>query len=414
MPMHLACPGSKIRNFLIVAIGTLALIPPIPALAEQNRPSSNDRLRQVEEQLDSHHEKIKESHIKALNLEQEMHRIDSQIAKGQKNLQELQEKSRRQEEAISNKEDEINLIVAEKDVRAAHIKKRLAGLYQSGEVGIINALFSASDLGDLLNLQEYVQALFKYDKQVTDEFKRQIELLAQAKEALAKAKADLEALITQAEEGEKSLRASREERDQLLAQVRTEVELHRQATQALQDAATKLTTTIEQERARELKAARQKKSRRLPKTKPTRPVNTGFLADKGRMPPPAIGQITRVFGPYQDPFGNGLRSDGIDIDVPPGTPVTAMHSGRVIFADTMPGYGNLIIIDHDSQYYTLTSGLASLSRAKDDIVSTGDVIGVFDQAPGLITPGLHVEIRHGSTPEDPLPWLDTSQLEIVR
>lgn len=408
-------PEPMLRSLVIAAVCAIALLLPPPASrAEHASPSSADRLRKVEKQLESHHAHIEESHIKALNLEQELHRIDSQIAKGQKNLHGLQERLQRQEDDIRRKEDEIRLIVAEKDIRAAHIKRRLAGFYQSGEVGIINALFSATDLGDLLNLQEYVQALFQYDKQVSDRFRAQISLLAQAKEALDQAKADLQALIAQAKEGEKALLVSREARDQLLAQARTEVALHRQATQALQEAASKLTASVEQQRAREIKATRQKKKRQAAKVKPAPPPNTGFLANKGRIPPPAIGRIIRKFGPYQDPFGNALRSDGIDLDVPQQTPVTAMHNGRVIFADEMPGYGNLIIIDHDSQYYSLISGLAVLHKNKDDIVSTGDVIGVFGQFDGLINPGLHIEIRHGSTPEDPLPWLDDSQLDTAR
>lgn len=414
--MPLPCPVALMPRSLVLFIFTAcaaALLQPSLARAEQETQSSTARLKQVEKQIESHHQKIEESHIKALNLEQEMHRIDSQIAKAQENILDLKEKSNIKEAEIQNKEIEISRIVTEKNARAAHIKARLAGFYKSGEVGVINALFSATDLGDLLNLQEYVQALFQYDKQVSEEFRAQIALLAQAREELAQARADLQALISQAEEGEKALLDSRQERDLLLAQVRTELELNRQATQALQEVATKLTTAIEQKQARERKAAR-KNAARAKHVNPLSPTNTGFHSAQGKMTPPAIGPIIREFGPYIDPFGNKLRSDGIDIDVPPETPITAMYQGRVIFADNMPGYGNLIIIDHGSQYYTLISGLASLHKTKDDLVNAGDVIGIFGQFSGLINPGLHVEIRHGSTPIDPLPWFDPRQLEAVQ
>jgi len=412
--MPRSCPGSMSRHPLIAAACAAVLCWPALVNAEQASLSAAERLRQIEQQLESHHQKIEASHLAALNLEQELHRIDSEIAKSLDTLGGLQEKLRRQEEAINQKESEISQLVTEKDRYAAHIKKRLAGFYQSGEVGVINALFSATDLGDLLNLQEYVQALFQHDKRVLGEYRTKITLLAQAKEGLATARAELLRLIGQVEEGEKALRASREERDSLLAQARTEADLHRQATQALQEAAAKLTTAIEQQRARELKAAKQASARLAMQGKPAPSTDTGFAANKGRLPLPALGRIVRTFGPYQDPFGNELRSDGIDLDVPPETEVAAMYSGRVIFADEMPGYGAMIIIDHGGQYYTLLSGLASLAKTKDDLVAGGDVIGVFGQFNGLINPGLHIEIRHGSTPEDPLPWLDTSLLETVR
>lgn len=146
------------------------------------------------------------------------------------------------------------------------------------------------------------------------------------------------------------------------------------------------------------------------KKEPTPSHDTGFAAHQGRIPPPVPGQIIRGFGPYKDPFGNDLHADGLDLAVPPQTPVTAMHSGLVIYADQMAGYGNLVIIDHGDQYYTLLSGLGTLVAQKDEEVKSGDVIGTFGQPSGLINPGLHIEIRHGSTPVDPLLWLDPSQL----
>ncbi len=377
-----------------------------PAVA----PKAN-QLNQVQKQIESHQEKIEETQIKALNLEQELNRIDSEIEKGQQTLNSLQEKLLDMEGFIERKASEITTIQVQKEATAEHIKKRLAAFYQTGEVGIINALFSATDLGDLLNLQEYVQALFRYDQQVLQGYRDQIALLDKAKEELTEARGELEALISKVEVSEDDLRQNREDRDALLVQARIEQELYRQALKELESAASKLIQTISQARTLEIKNNKQNIIRQQAKATGTGSGSTMFAAHQGQLQPPAPGQIIRVFGPYKDQFGNNLHADGIDLALQPETTVTAMHSGRIIFADEMPGYGKLIIIDHGEQYYSLVSGLASLDIKKGDDVNAGDTIGLFDKPTGLVNPGLHVEIRHGSTPVDPLLWLDANRLE---
>lgn len=411
-------PNPKHTLGILTLTGVFCLLlgfAPSPGQAARKPPSLpalGARLDQVNQQIKTHQEKIEETHIKALNLEQELNRIDSQIKEGQELLMALLEKLRDQERLIHLKEAEIADIETSKQASARHVSNRLAAYYQTGEVGIINALFSARDLGDLLNLQEYVQALFRYDQQVLTRFKEQIRLLTQAKEELTRARDQVSTLIAQVRESEKTLRNNREERDALLAKAKSEESLYREALRELENAAAKLAKTISQSRARELKATKTKLSRQAgQRSLPDLGADLDFAERQGHIPPPARGKLIRGFGPYQDRYGNTLMAGGIDLAVPPATPVTAMHGGRIIFSDQMPGYGKLVIIDHGSQYYSLVSGLDSLNKTKNEEVSAGEVIGTFGQPNGLINPGLHIEIRHGATPIDPLPWLDRSQLQ---
>lgn len=395
-----------------LAIVLLTLPYTTPAWGVDPAPNAT-QLDQVQKQIESHQEMIEDSQIKALNLEQELNRIDSEIKKGQETLRELENNLGRLEGFIQHKEGEIATIQHQKEAIAEHIKKRLAAFYQTGEVGIVNALFSATDLGELLNLQEYVQALFQYDQKVLQGYREQITLLNKAKEELTAAKAELQGLISQVQDGETALLKSRKERDALLAQARTEQELYRQALKELEAAAAKLIQTINQARALEIRNTKKNSTGQQPMSARTGSPSTKFAAHRGQLQPPAPGQIIRVFGPYKDQFGNQLHADGIDLSLAPDTDVTAMYGGRVIFADLMPGYGQLVIIDHGEQYYSLVSGLAALDVKKDEDVSTGDIIGLFGKSTGLVNPGLHLEIRHGSTPVDPLLWLDSSHLEFT-
>ena len=413
-------PPSFSRQRFTFGLGVVLTVvitawPHAPARSDQQPPpptpaAVSSQLKQVQQQIESHQDLIEDARINALNLEQELNRIDSEIKKGQETVAALQENLHRQEELIDQKVREIAALQVKKEATAVHVKKRLAAFYQTGEVGVVNALFSTTDLGDLLNLQEYVQSLFQYDQRILQGYRDQISRQATAKDDLTRAKDQLQALIIQVEEGEEALVKSRKERDILLAQARTEHELYAQALKELKSAAADLAKAIKQAQALELKTIKKKISNQQAKNRTAASPAQGFATRQGHIPPPAPGRIIRGFGPYKDQFGNELHADGIDLDVAAGTTITAMHPGRVILSDRMSGYGKLVIIEHGDQYYTLVSGLASLAKQKGEEVKEGDALGTFDRSSGLINPGLHIEIRQGTTPVDPLLWLDPSQL----
>ncbi len=399
---------------LAVLATVLALTTPSAGRAGQPKHGQDEaQLKQVQTQIHSQREKLDDARIKILNLRQEIDRIVSQMKKSQTTLQGLQAALQRQEAGIRGKEQEIAALGEKKEVTAEHVKKRLAAFYQTGEVGVLNALFASGNLGELLNLQEYVQKLFQHDQQSLGEFRRQLARLADAQAELVKAKERSQVLIGQVKEGEAALAKSQEERDNLLAKAKAEEKLYQQALQSLEADAERLAKTIAQARRAEALAAKRRASAKKYQAGHFPPIEpgTGFAGQKGRLPPPAAGKVLRRFGPYQDNFGNQLHNEGLDMEVPAKSEVRAIHAGRVIFAGLMPGYGQMVIIDHGDQYYSLASGLAALKKKKGDQVRAGEEIGLAGGDEGGGHPGLHLEIRHGSTALDPLLWFDSRRLK---
>ena len=87
------------------------------------------------------------------------------------------------------------------------------------------------------------------------------------------------------------------------------------------------------------------------------------------------------------------------------TEIRAVYDGRVIHSGYLRGYGNLMIIDHGQQYFSLISRAATFNKKEGTKVKSGEIIGVTGEGDPLYGEGLHFEIRKGSTPEDPLLWL---------
>ena len=104
-------------------------------------------------------------------------------------------------------------------------------------------------------------------------------------------------------------------------------------------------------------------------------------------------------------FGSG-GNEGINISVPEGTPVRAAESGTVAYAGSeLKGYGNLVLIRHDNGYVSAYAHNGELAVKRGEKVKRGQVVAKSGQSGNVNAPQLHFEIRKGSTPVDPLPYL---------
>jgi septal ring factor EnvC (AmiA/AmiB activator) len=97
-------------------------------------------------------------------------------------------------------------------------------------------------------------------------------------------------------------------------------------------------------------------------------------------------------------------SAGIEINAAEGAPVAAVHDGMVAYADAFGGFGNLVIVDHGAQSFSLYGNLLEVSVAKGARVERGDAVGTVGPAPAG-PPELHFELRIDGQSVDPLQWL---------
>ena len=116
-----------------------------------------------------------------------------------------------------------------------------------------------------------------------------------------------------------------------------------------------------------------------------------------------------VAGRVISPFGNnpnGGRNDGINILVPRGTPVRAADAGEVSYVgNELKGYGNLILIRHDNGFVTAYAHTDGVQVKRGERVERGQVIATVSDTGNVSQPQLHFELRHGTQPVDPTPYL---------
>jgi murein DD-endopeptidase MepM/ murein hydrolase activator NlpD len=118
---------------------------------------------------------------------------------------------------------------------------------------------------------------------------------------------------------------------------------------------------------------------------------------------PVRGKVITAYGAK----ANGKSNDGINLAVPEGTPVKAADDGVVAYSgNELKGYGNLVLIRHSNGYVTAYAHASELMVKRGDTIKRGQVIAKSGQSGEVQSPQLHFEIRKGSSPVDPLQFLN--------
>jgi murein DD-endopeptidase MepM/ murein hydrolase activator NlpD len=118
---------------------------------------------------------------------------------------------------------------------------------------------------------------------------------------------------------------------------------------------------------------------------------------------PVRGRVISAFGPRP----SGQQNDGINVAVPEGTPIKAAEDGVVAYAgNELKSYGNLVLVRHANGYVTAYAHAGEILVKRDDPVKRGQMIAKSGQTGNVAAPQMHFEIRKGSTPVDPMPFLE--------
>ena len=106
----------------------------------------------------------------------------------------------------------------------------------------------------------------------------------------------------------------------------------------------------------------------------------GLSSSVGRLPLPVSGKLIQRFGKHRhDDFSEVLFNKGWEFTSPVGAKASAVAPGKVVFNQLLPGYGNVVILDHGRRYYTLYGRLATSLVQVNQEVNTGDALAVLGE-----------------------------------
>lgn len=124
---------------------------------------------------------------------------------------------------------------------------------------------------------------------------------------------------------------------------------------------------------------------------------------KGKLALPVIGEVVNQFGSARP--DSTVLWRGLQVRAASGQPVKSVAAGRVVFADWLRGFGNLLIIDHGNNYMSLYGNNETLYKEVGDTLRGGDTIAAVGNSGGNEDYGVYFELRHKGEPMDPIQWI---------
>ncbi|MCJ8345819.1 M23 family metallopeptidase [bacterium] len=107
---------------------------------------------------------------------------------------------------------------------------------------------------------------------------------------------------------------------------------------------------------------------------------------------------------------NGIVNTGIVLKVPKGKPIYASRTGLVMFSGRLKGHGNMVILDHFDNYFSVYMKLGKIKAKKQNvIVKSQSIIGYTNQSDQHNI--LIFEIKKLNQSVNPLKLLDKNRLK---
>jgi septal ring factor EnvC (AmiA/AmiB activator) len=260
-------------------------------------------------------------------------------------------------------------------------------MYKLGRARYARLLLSTSDVRRLGQAARTASALAKLDRDRVTVHRRTLEELTSAHARLVERGRRLDTLRAETRNAEAAVARAAQARSDAIADIDRQRDLNAQL-------------------AGELQAAQQKLQAAVPSLPPGSPLaepsSLPLKTLRGDLDWPVAGTVRRRFA--NPAAGGTAASNGIEIASLEGETVTAVHEGVVVFADAFSGFGNLVIVDHGGQAFSLYGNLLDIRVKKGAIVGSGQAVGTVGAS--LRGPaGLYFELRVDGQVVDPLQWL---------
>lgn len=359
--------------------------------ARDESPSKEDQIREIETELSREKEKFQRFDEKEKGLLKMLADLEAAIAEKRAVVAELKKRIREKKGELKErqaglKELELSLEQVEK-----RLGKRLVAFYQYAKRGSLQLLSTARGLSELRKRIKYLQVILGEDLNL---MKRKATVKEAHTREISVTREKLEAIDRmEKEENERllSIKSDLDKKVLLLMKIHKEKEFYETAVKELKIAAEKLKETL---LSLEKKQKKKIQHAGLP---------SGFQRTKGGLSLPFEGRIVGD----RDPVAAGLQSGpkGIYIEGAPGVEVTAVFPGRIEYSGWLKGYGEMVIINHGSRYYSISAHLAERIREEGEMVEKGDGIGRLGRGDGAGKPRLYFELREGAANLDPMQWL---------
>jgi septal ring factor EnvC (AmiA/AmiB activator) len=386
---HYVFMNRRMRPFLPVA--ALA-VTSVLAVAQQDDRGRTDALAaRATRRMEALHREADRLASEERTLIGDLRRLELERQIKVEELRQLDADARQVERELSETSARVARLQDDRSTALPQLESRLVEIYKLGQARYARLLLSTADARSLGHAVRMATALAKLDRDRIAANQKTIDDLAASRATLEARARRLDVVRAEARQTEAEAARAAQARASAIGEIDRRRDLNAQLAGELEAAQRKLQASV-----------RSLGSGAAASAAPTSVTALPLKAFRGDLAWPVAGTVRRRFGVAG--AGGSLASNGVEIGALEGMPVAAVHEGTVAFAGPFSGYGNLVIVDHGGQAFSLYGNLLEIDVKQGVTVEAGQPVG----AVGASVTGpaaLYFELRVDGQPVDPLQWL---------
>ena len=391
-------------------------VSPTEAAAERARQET--ALREMRDRLESLRREIVESDKEQADAADGLRESESAISQAGRTLNDLTLKQHALNRQLGARQSELNQLTREQGAHRQALSRLVVEQYRRKQQEPIRMLLMGGNPHDVRRHLVYLRALNKARVNSINSAQRRAERVVAIKAETQTRLGELDQVVQDSREQRLVLERERKERQRTLARIASQLEQRRQALATAQADESRLTKLVSKLTA--FLEAQARAAQRPPKSAakrgqqppmsgrvsvPKANLPTDMARYKGRLVMPAVGELVARFGVPREAGVSGSPAwKGWFIRAPSGTPVQSVAAGRVVFADWLRGFGNLLIVDHGDGFMSLYGNNDSLLQQVGTAVEAGQSIAQAGTSGGAADSGVYFELRHNGVAFDPKRW----------
>ncbi len=350
-------------------------------------------LDKLKAKLDKHNKAILRAGAKESSVLMKLQKIGNGLKMKERELKIHQYNKTINQRKISESTKSIALAENQLAQQKQILAKRLRAIFKEGNMFPVKVLFSAENFNDLIQRIKYMELVTAYDTSLFEKYDERLKQLEDGKQALLDARTKLDKLQQNTLEKQNEIKNEKNQKSAFLNKLKKEKQLGIKLKGELLQASNNLNNLIF------------KLEEKLEKGQ-----GLDFGDKKGRLALPVTGKFLNKFGKKRDKqYDSYIVYNGIDIKAAKGTPVRSIFSGKVLYANELEGYGNLVIIGHGKDYHSLYGHLDEIITKVGRTVRPSQIIGRSGDTGSLVGETLYFELRHKGKPIEPTRWFSLAR-----
>lgn len=386
----------------LAAEAAAALLFGLAGLAAPAQAAPKDELEELRSRIGALQKQLAESEESKSEAGDALRESERAVSETNRKLYQLADQRRHVNAELTTLRSRARTVESDITTEQATLSKLLYQQYVTGQSDVIKLVLNREDPNEIARQLHYLGYVSRARAELLASLRYNLANLEKlANETRAKS-AQLRALQNEEASQKRRLEMEKAERQNIYAQVSSQIAQSRKQLSTLKRDEERLTRLIER-LAKEV--ARKKPGKRMTnRALPSADSGFGpFRKLKGRLRLPVVGELVNRFGTQRQ--DSGLSWKGLFISAAPGREVKSIAGGRVVYADWLRGFGNLMIVDHGEGYMSLYGNNESLLKQVGDETKAGDTIASVGNTGGNPDSGLYFELRYQGKPFDPLPWV---------